>query len=140
MVFLIGAVSQPSAGYLADKVGTWTTLGIITGVTALVLATVPAVFGLLPLAALVPLLGVQMAVGPVCSAHMLTILPSDIQGITYGLLRTVWFGLGSTAPFVVGSLADNGQFDLAFFLFAAIAGTAVVLFVRFPTSTTSATA
>jgi membrane protein implicated in regulation of membrane protease activity len=71
---------------------------------------------------------------------LLTVLPSDIEGIAYGLLRTVWFGLGSTAPFVVGLLTDNGKFEIAFFLFAVIAATAVVIFVRLPRRTTGASA
>jgi MFS family permease len=132
LFFLVGAVTQPTAGYVADWAGPRVTLISLSGGTAAMLMLLPFVDGLVGLAILTSALGVQMGVGPVCSAQLLSILPEEIQATSYGLLRTIWFGLGSAAPFVIGFLADSGRFDEAFMLFGAIALAALALFTRFP--------
>lgn len=129
LFFFVGAAVQPSAGYVSDRFGLLVPLVVITTTTAGLLFALPFVGGVSVLAVLVPLLGVQMGFGPVCSSHLLSEFPDEVQGINYGFLRTVWFGIGAAAPFVVGILADRGRFDDAFLLFGVVACLAMVLFL-----------
>lgn len=69
---------------------------------------------------LVPLLGVRIGVGPVTSAYIVRDLPEPIQGTGWGLLRSVFFGLGATGSTVIGVFADAGLFNTGFLVLAGL--------------------
>jgi len=132
LLFVVGAVANPVAGHLADRYGERATvLGLVAASTATLLA-LPFASGRLALAVVVPLLGVRVAVGPVTSAYIVGALPEPVQGTGWGLLRTLFFGLGATGSTVVGVFGDAGLFDLAFLVLAALTALtgAFWLFIR----------
>ncbi|MFB6299010.1 MAG: MFS transporter, partial [Halobacteriales archaeon] len=57
---------------------------------------------------------------------------ADIRGSGYGLLRTIFTGVASSAAVVVGFLADADRFDTAFLLLAGLAVLATGCFFLLP--------
>jgi MFS family permease len=130
--FVAAALSQPLAGNAADNVGHGRVLVAITGAYAVVLALMPGVSGLVALVPVVLALGAQRGSSPVMNAYIAAVLPEDVKGSGYGLLRTVFTGLASLAPVTVGVLADTGRFDVAFYLLAGLAAVATALYYLLP--------
>jgi MFS family permease len=74
---------------------------------------------------------------PVSNAYIIDILPPSVQGSAWGLLRTGFFLVGAGGSTVVGAFADRGLFDEAFFVLAALAAVATVLYARLPSRATA---
>lgn len=49
-------------------------------------------------------------VGPLNNAYLVAVLPADVEGVSYGLLRTVYLGSGATGSVAVGAFADADLF------------------------------
>jgi hypothetical protein len=47
----------------------------------------------------------RIGIGPLASAFIVRELPASVQGSGWGLLRTVFFGIGATGSTVIGVLA-----------------------------------
>ena len=131
-LFVFGAVVQFAAGHVADQHGERrAVLALIALATASLLA-LPFSRGLLALAVVVPLLGVRIGIGPLASAFVVRELPSSVQGSGWGLLRTVYFGIGATGSSVIGVLADAGLFDAGFLFLGALTGLTTLFWVAIP--------
>lgn len=124
LLFVVGAVTQPLVGHLADTYGERGTMVGVVGLATATLVALPVTPRGPALLALVPLLGLRVSIGPVTSAYIVRDLPEAVQGTGWGLLRAVFFGLGATGSTVVGLFADAGLFDAAFLVLAAL--TAVI--------------
>jgi MFS family permease len=130
--FAASALIQPVAGAVADQYGDRMTLAVVTAFSGLLLFALPFVTGVTMVALLVALLGFRGGVAPITNAYLVSSIPADVQGAGYGLLRTVYMGLGATAPVVVGFLADSALFDEAYLLLALLTGAATVLYLLLP--------
>lgn len=138
LFFVFSAVVQPLTGSLADRYGQRPTqLALVVLSTATLLA-LPFVDGTLALSVLVPLLGIRIAIGPLTSAYVVRELPESVQGSGWGLLRTVFFGIGSTGSTVVGVFGDAGLFDAAFLALAVLTGAIAVFWLLLPSRGTPA--
>ena len=133
LVFVGGAIAQLGGGALADRVGERWLLAGVSAAGVPLLAAVPSVGGLWPVALLSVLLGSRLAVAPITNAYVIAVLPEQVQGVTWGTLRTVFFLLGAGGSTLVGALADRGLFDEALYLLAALTGLAAVLYAFLPT-------
>ena len=58
---------------------------------------------------------------PPANTNIVLQLPESLQGSGYGLLRSLYIGLGATAPPLVGYLGDMGAFDAGVFLLGVVA-------------------
>ena len=132
LLFVSGALCQSTAGRAADRFGDRTVLVIVTGVSVLPLLALPFVEDFLVLVALVVLLGIRLAIAPVTNAYVVAVLPDDVQGTAWGLLRTGFFLVGATGSTFVGALADIDLFDEAFLALGAITAVAVALYAVLP--------
>ena len=132
LLFLFAAVVQPVAGTLADRYGERPTVLVLVVLSTVTLLALPFTDARLALTLLVPVLGIRIAIGPLTSAYVVRELPAAVQGSGWGLLRTVFFGVGSTGSTVVGVVADAGLFDAAFLLLAALTGVIVVFWLLLP--------
>lgn len=130
--FATGAVVQPLAGYLSDRLGKRPLLVTLTLVHVLSLVALPFVETLVPIAVLVVVLGTRAGIGPINNAFLVSVLPSDVRGSGYGLLRSVFMTIGSTGSIVVGAFADAGHFDDAFLFLAVLVVVATVCYVFLP--------
>lgn len=118
--FVTGALVQPISGSVVDRYDERRVLVAVTAVTAASLAGYPFIGSVPAIVALSAIAGVQLAFWPIIFAYVPKALPDDIQGSSFGLLRTVFLYFGATGPIVVGALADIGRFDESFLLFSVI--------------------
>lgn len=132
LLFVFAAVVQPFVGTFADRYGERPTIIVLVVLSTVTLLALPFTGPGLALTVLVPVLGVRIAIGPLTSAYVVRELPEAVQGSGWGLLRTVFFGVGSTGSTVVGVFADAGLFDAAFLLLSALTGAIVVFWVLLP--------
>jgi len=132
LLFVFGAGFQLSAGSAADRFGDRAVIVAITAFSVLPLLALPFATGPLAIGVLVALLGARLGAIPVSNAYIVAALPDEVQGTTWGLLRTSFFVVGATGSTVVGLLADRGFFDGAFFLLGGITALAAGLFLFLP--------
>jgi hypothetical protein len=55
------------------------------------------------------------------------VMPDEMQGTGFGLVRTVYLFSASSGPVIIGRFGDAGMFDTAFLLLAVIAAIALLL-------------
>lgn len=131
-LFLFGAAFQAVAGGAADRFGDRSVLGAVAVFSILPLLGLPFAAGFAPLALLSALVGVRMAIGPVNNAYLVGVLPEEVRGTAWGLLRTLFFLVGSTGSVVVGAMADRGLFDEAFLLLAGLTAVGAACYAFLP--------
>lgn len=132
VLFVAGAGFQSVAGRAADRFGHRAVLVVVALVSVPPVAALPLVDGRLALAALAVPIGIRLGIDPVVNAYVVGVLPADVQGTTWGLVRTVFFAVGSTGSVAVGVVADAGQFRFAIYGLAALTLPAVVVFAFLP--------
>ncbi|WP_254280440.1 MFS transporter [Haloarcula marina] len=130
--FVTGIVVQPLSGGAADRFGYRRLLLGLTSFTVLMLAVLPFVQGFWPLAALSVLLGVRSGIDPINNAFLVAMLPDDVQGSSFGLLRSLYLGFGAVGSYVVGLFADADRFDEAFLFLAALTAVSFGLYLLLP--------
>jgi MFS family permease len=130
--FAAAAVAQPIAGNVADFVGYKRVLVALSVVYAVVLAAMPLATGGIVVGLLVVLMGFQRGTTPVMNAYLVAVLPDEVRGTGYGLLRTMFMGVAYVGPFVAGTLADYSSFDDMFLFLAAVAGVGTVCYALLP--------
>ena len=133
-LFAVAAITQPLAGRIADRTAERAVLVAITGVYAVLLVALVATGERLVLGAVVVLLGTQRGATPVATAYLAAALPAEIRGGGYGLLRTVFTTVSSSAAVVVGVFADAALFDAAFLLLAVMAALATGCYLLLPSA------
>jgi predicted MFS family arabinose efflux permease len=132
VMFLAGAVFQTIAGRLADSYGHRLVLVAIAALSVPPLAAMPYVDNSLLLGLLTVPIGIRLAMGPVVNAYIVRTLPRAVRGTTWGLVRTVFFTVGSTGSIAVGVMADAELFDAAIVGLAALTLPAVAIFLLLP--------
>ncbi|GAB7095137.1 MFS transporter [Halolamina litorea] len=131
-LFAVAAVTQPVAGRIADRTNERIVLVAITAAYAVLLAALVMSGQRLLLGAVVVLLGTQRGATPVATAYLAAALPEDIRGGGYGLLRTVFTTVSSSAAVAIGVFADADLFDAAFLLLAVMAVVATGCYLLLP--------
>lgn len=132
LMFVCGAGFQSIAGPAADRYGHGRLLVAIALVSVPPLAALPFADGFAALVVVTALLGIRPAVAPISNAYIVGVLPEQVQGATWGLLRTGFFTVSSFASVLVGVLADRDRFAEAFVLLAVLTGVAAVLYYFLP--------
>jgi predicted MFS family arabinose efflux permease len=132
LLFVGGAVAQAVAGNLSDAFGERIVLTATAVAGAATVAAIPFVGGVLPMAVVVVLAGSRLAIAPVSNAYVIAVLPDEVTGTAWGVIRTAFFLLGATGSTVVGALAEAGLFDESFLLLAGLSGVAAVLYTFVP--------
>ncbi|MFB6135755.1 MAG: nitrate/nitrite transporter [Halobacteriaceae archaeon] len=132
LFFVAAAVAQPVGGNVADFVGHRRVLVGVTALYAVTLAAMPLASGRLVIGAVVLLLGVQRGSTPVMNAYVAAVLPEEVKGTGYGLLRTTFMGVAALGPVVAGALADAASFGVVFYLLAAVAAVGTLLYAILP--------
>ena len=142
LLFVGGALSQVTSGGLADRFGDRPVLVVVSALSAPLLAAIPFVDGVVPIAFLSLLIGTRLGIVGVSNAYLIAILPERVTGTAWGTLRTASFLLAAGGSTLVGTMADAGLFDAAFLLLAALSALAAVCYTRLPSraSATSAPA
>ena len=131
-LFVGGAVSQAVTGRLADRYGSPKVLVGVCVVSAVPLALLPLLSGLVPLGLAAAAIGFRMSSGPLTNAYIVDLLPDAVEGTGWGLLRTGFFSVGAMGSTLVGFFADRGLFDLSFYVMAGLTLLAGGLFLVLP--------
>ena len=125
--FAVGIVLQLVSGSSGDAIGMrWTLTASLAAATA-GLALLPFAAGLPAIILLSGLLSAQLAFWPVVNAYTIEVMPDEMQGTGFGLVRTVYLLSASGGPVIIGRFGDAGMFDTAFLLLAVIAAIALLL-------------
>ncbi|MGM0591737.1 MAG: MFS transporter [Halobacteriota archaeon] len=132
LLFVAGAGFQLGAGALATRVGDRPVLVAIALIGVVSLASLTLVSSMVPLAILIVVMSTRLAVPPVMNAYLLDVLPGEVQGSAWGLMRSGFFLIGATGSTFVGTFADADLFDEAFYALAAVTVVALLIFVRLP--------
>lgn len=132
IVFVSGALFQSVGGGLADRYGHGRVLAVASFLSVPPLVALPLASGLEPLALVAIALGVRLSIGPISNAYIVSLLPVDVRGAAWGLLRTAFFSLGAFGSIAVGAMADRNLFAEAFFLLAALTALAGVVYLFLP--------
>lgn len=130
--FAAAAIAQPISGNVADFIGYRRVLVALSVLYAFALAAMPFATSALVVGMLVVLLGFQRGTTPVINAYLVDVLPEEVRGTGYGLLRTVFMGAASIGPLTAGVLADNSSFDVVFVFLAVIAGVGALCYALLP--------
>jgi MFS family permease len=130
--FVTGGVVQPLVGNVADRYDERRILIAVTAIPAVALAAFPFANSTPVLIALSTIAGLKLAFWPIIFAYIPRVLPKDIQGSGFGLLRTVFLYVGATGPIAIGALADFGLFDESFVMLAGITGIGMLLSAVLP--------
>jgi len=96
------------------------------------LVALPYTSGLAAFAGIAILLGVRLAMAPISNAYVVSLLPADVRGTAWGLLRTGFFTVSAFGSTAVGAMADRALFAEAFFLLAALSVLAGVVYLFLP--------
>lgn len=124
--FAIGVLLQLASGASGDLIGMRRTLVASLGVATAALFVLPFVDRLFVIVLLSGLLSAQLAYWPVANAYIVDVMPSEMQGMGFGLVRTVYLLLASSGPVVVGRLGDADMLDVAFLFLAVTACLALI--------------
>ena len=132
LLFVGGALSQVTAGGLADRFGDRPVLVVVSALSVPLLAALPFVDGRVPIALLSLLIGTRLGITSVSNAYLIAILPERVTGTAWGTLRTANFVLAAGGSTLVGTMADAGVFDAAFLLLAGLSALAAVCYTCLP--------
>lgn len=115
LIYVVGLVASPGAGRLSDRIPrrrivVGSLLTGATGVAVLVAApSRPAVYVGVVLTAF----GLWAYI-PSVTAYVMDILPDESLGGDFGLIKSVYTGLGSLGPTYVGAVAERASYSVAF--------------------------
>lgn len=125
--FAVGILLQLVSGSSGDLIGMRWTLIVSLGVATTGLLLLPFVDRLLAIVVLSGLLSAQLAYWPVVNAYTIEVMPNEMQGTGFGIVRTAYLLSASGGSVVVGRFGDAGMLDTAFLLLAVTAGIALSL-------------
>jgi predicted MFS family arabinose efflux permease len=132
LLFIVAAPAQAFGGGLSDRYGHRAVLAVFTFVSVVPLIVLPMTSGVVPLAIVAAAMGLRQAVIPVLNSYIVSLLPVDVRGAAWGLLRTALFTVGSLGSILVGLMADADLFAEAFFFLAGLTAAAGLLFLVLP--------
>jgi MFS family permease len=138
--FAFGVVVKPVAGAAYDRIGMRSALVLVLAGPIVGLASLPFVEGFWPLLAVTALVSTMLGSGAITQSFLSETIPDDIRGTGLGVVRTTTATLGATGPVLFGGIAERGYFDEGYLLLAGVMLLVVILTLRLPGSSPSATA
>lgn len=131
-LFVSGAVAQIGGGRAVTRFGNRSVLVALAAVSVLPLLALPFVSGVVPLAIVIVLMGIQLGITPVTNTYIINALPPANRNGAWGLLRTGYFLVASTGSVFVGVLADKGYFDGAILALGCMLAVVAAIFTFLP--------
>ena len=130
--FVMGLIITPLAGACLDQFGIKRTLPVVFGIMSLGMLLFPLVESFEAIVGVTLLTSSLLGYGALTLPYITELIPDHIKGFGVGGIRTVYMLTSAPAPALVGFLADNSLFDVAFFLFAVITVVALALVFFIP--------
>lgn len=132
LLFVSGAVAQLVGGRAVDRLDYRRVLVALSVGSAVPTLMLPFVSSTAVVAVVVVLIGIQLGIAPVTNTYIIDALPNDTRNGAWGFLRTTYFLLASTGSVFVGTLADAGHFDDAFWILGGLLFVVALIFVFLP--------
>lgn len=132
LFFASGAVVQFVAGVMSDHVGVRTTLAVFLGISTVALGTLTVVSGTAAIVVVTLLLSSMLAFWPVSHDYIVVALPDEIQGTSFGFIRTGYLSFAALGPSVVGFLGDADLFNESYLGLAVLCAVSAAICVSFP--------
>jgi hypothetical protein len=131
VVFIVGIVVKPAAGFVSDHVPRRAVAagGLLFGVGALAGVVLADTVGVVAGAIAIYAIGYK-TVFPVADALLLDAAPDANVGGDLGAARAVFIGVGALGPVYMGSLAQVASFEAAFVGLGACLVVAAALLLR----------
>ena len=126
------SVAQVGGGRAVARYGNRPVLVALAGVGVLPLVALPFVSGVVPIAVVVVLVGIQLDITPVTNTYIIDALPPVERNGAWGFLRTGYFLVASTGSVFVGVLVDAGRFDAAFLRLGGLLAVLVTVSILLP--------
>lgn len=120
LFFAIGIVVKPIAGAAYDRFGMRTSLLAVLVGPVFGLGALPFVERVTVLIALTALVSTMLGSGAITQSFLAEEIPEEIRGTGLGVVRTTAASLGAAGPVLFGLLAENGFFDEAYLVLAAL--------------------
>lgn len=131
-LFVSGAVAQIGGGRAVTHYGNRLVLVTLAGLSVLPLLALPFLSGVVPIATVIVLAGIQLGIAPVTNTYIINALPPANRNGAWGLLRTGYFMVASTGSVFVGVLADWGYFDGAILVLGGLLAVVALIFALLP--------
>lgn len=132
VLFVSGAIAQIGGGRAVTRYGNRSVLIVLAGVSVLPLLALPFLSGVVPIAIVIVLIGIQLGITPVTNTYIINALPPADRNGAWGFLRTGYFLVASTGSVFVGVLADAGYFDGALLVLGGLLAVVAVVFTFLP--------
>jgi len=121
LIFLLGIVSQPLAGYVSDKVNR-KKLSILFFIASscviIILALKPSVYFLIPVLAGMGF--TLFSLLPLTDTIATDLIPESIRGEGLGFYSTVGVAIGALSPTVTGHIIESMGFQPAYLILALV--------------------
>lgn len=127
LLFTGSIVGQLTSGPIADRYGKRKALIGFASAGAPAILVLPLVDNAMIIIGLVWISGLILGTGPIAMAYVIQFLPDEIQGSVFGIVRSLFIGIGVIAPPIVGLFADLGQFDIGIFVLGGVAAFTIVV-------------
>lgn len=131
-LFLFGAGFQFLSGKATDAYSSKAVLVAIAAIGTITLAVLPYTTGFIPLSIIVALLSTRLVITPVNNSYILSLIPTAVEGTTWGIIRTCYFLIASTGSTFVGVMSSHGRLDTAFFILSGVTAVAFVCYLSLP--------
>lgn len=132
LLFVSGALWQSVGGGLAERYNHGTVLAAVAFSGVVPLVAIPYVSGFAPLALVAVCIGVRLSMAPITNSYVVSLLPENVRGTAWGLLRTGFFTIAAFGSTAVGTMADHDLFAEAFVVLAALSAVAGVVYLFLP--------
>lgn len=121
LFFAVGIGTKLIIGPSSDVFGKPLVILVMLSILATTLVLFPFSSGLPIILGLTALMTALLGIVPVATALLTKELADNVAGSGLGFLRTVYTMTGAVSPVIVGTLADLGSFDQAFFVLGGVA-------------------
>lgn len=126
-MFVSAGVVMPISGIVADTFSARSTLGFVISMSMVALVLFPFASGIPQVVVVTVMFTSIYGVITIAVTELTNSIPSDMRGVGLGILRTAYILLAASGSVVVGTFAELGHFNEAFFVLAVPTGVAVVL-------------
>lgn len=120
LYFLVHGSTGPLTGWLSDRYGRDRTVALTMGTGVLGYGLLVAGGGLETVVPAVAMIGLAMSWGAPVQSRFIDHLSTTERGAGFGLVRTVYMGLGALGSVVVGTFADGPGWPAAFGLLVGV--------------------
>ena len=120
LMFVGMMIGMIASGPVAHRIGKRNAMIGFAAVSTPPVLALPYVDSLAAIVPLVMCAGLMGGFFPVSMTYVIRFIPDDIQGSVFGVVRTLFNGVGVLGPPIVGLLADMGYFDVGILVLGGV--------------------